>query len=312
MLVLIIQTVLLLAIAFVVGCVLGSLLRRWLGSSKVETPQTALEETTETGTTTGAAATLAAKRAAAPTAPIIPKPPMPAAPARPVAAVAPKPKTPPKPSTRPKAKAAAKSAAKKSGAAPSASNKDNLKLIRGIGPQNEARLNELGIFQFAQVAEWKAKDEAHYGEVMAFPGRIEREEWVKQAKVLAKGKTTEFSERAKSGDVSSSTGKAKSDDVGKKPAALAAARGGKADNLTAIDGVGSAIEKKMFKFGIFHFDQIAKMNKSELAWLGNAVGFPGRPERENWAGEAKRLAAGGSAAPAKRTERGQIKTARKS
>ena len=306
MLVLIIQTVLLLAIAFVVGCVLGSLLRRLFGSSNVESPQTATAEMTDTATTTGAAANLAAKRAAAPTAPIIPKPPMPAAPARPVAAVAPKPKAPPKP------KAAAKSAAKKSGAAPSASNKDNLKLIRGIGPQNEARLNELGIFQFAQVAEWKAKDEAHYGEVMAFPGRIEREEWVKQAKVLAKGKTTEFSERAKSGDVSSSTAKAKSDDVGTKPAALTAARGAKADNLTAIDGVGNAIEKKMFKFGIFHFDQIANMNKSELAWLGNAVGFPGRPERENWAGEAKRLAAGGSAAPAKRTERGQIKTARKS
>ena len=68
----------------------------------------------------------------------------------------------------------------------------------------------------------------------------------------------------------------------------------------------------MFKFGIFHFDQIANMNKSELAWLGNAVGFPGRPERENWAGEAKRLAAGGSTARAKGAERGQIKTARKS
>jgi len=297
--VLIIQTILLMAIAFILGCILGCLLRRLFGAAEVEAPVAAAT------VGAGAAAGLAAKRAAQPEAPIVPKPPMPAAPKpRPVAAVAPKPKAAPKP--------AKKAPVKKSAPKPSAANKDNLKLIRGIGPQNEGRLNALGVFQFAQIAGWKSKDESHYGEVLAFPGRIEREEWVKQAKVLAKGGTTEFAGRVKSGDVSSSVGKAAAGDMGKKPATLSAARGGKADNLTLIDGVGNAIEKKMFKLGVFHFDQVAKMNKSELVWLGNAVGFPGRPERENWAGEAKTLAAGGTTAHAKRVERGEIKSSRKS
>ena len=189
---------------------------------------------------------------------------------------------------------------------------DNLKLIKGIGPQNEARLNGMGVKQFAQIAAWKAKDEAHYGEALAFPGRIEREEWVKQAKVLAKGGSTDFAKRVKSGDVESSVGSAKAD-LGKAPAGLlSAARGGEPDNLTLIDGVGNAIEKKMFKLGLFHFDQVAKLSAEEQKWLGNSVGFPGRPERENWVGEAKTLASGGTTAHARRVERGEIKSSRKS
>lgn len=276
--VLIIQTILLLAIAFILGCILGCLMRRLLGTAEVETPVAAIGATAAVG--------LAAKRAAAPNVPIVPKPPVP---------VAPKPR-----------RAAPKKRAKP------VSNKDNLKLIKGVGPQNEGRLNELGVHTFAQIAQWKKKDEVHYGDVLAFPGRIEREEWVKQAKVLARGGATEFARRVKSGAVESSIGKANAGDMGKKPAVLKSAKGGKPDNLTLIDGVGNAIEKKMFKLGIFHFSQVAKMSKAELTWLGNAVGFPGRPERENWVGESKILGAGGTTEHAKRVERGQIKTSRKS
>ncbi|PCH45818.1 MAG: hypothetical protein COC23_05365 [Hyphomicrobiales bacterium] len=274
----IIQTILLLAIAFILGCILGCLMRRLLGTAEVETPVAAIGATAAVG--------LAAKRAAAPNVPIVPKPPVP---------VAPKPR-----------RAAPKKRAKP------VSNKDNLKLIKGVGPQNEGRLNELGVHTFAQIAQWKKKDEVHYGDVLAFPGRIEREEWVKQAKVLARGGATEFARRVKSGAVESSIGKANAGDMGKKPAVLKSAKGGKPDNLTLIDGVGNAIEKKMFKLGIFHFSQVAKMSKAELTWLGNAVGFPGRPERENWVGESKILGAGGTTEHAKRVERGQIKTSRKS
>ena len=189
---------------------------------------------------------------------------------------------------------------------------DNLKLIRGIGPQNEGRLNNLGVSRFDQIAKWSKKDQAHYGEVLAFPGRIEREDWVGQAKKLAKGQSTDFSKRVKSGTVASSMGVASAGLMGTKPTnLLSEPRGGKGDNLTLIDGVGNAIEKKMFKMGIYHFDQIAKMSKAEIAWLGTAVGFPGRPERENWQGESKTLAAGGTTEHAKRVERGEIKTSRK-
>ena len=186
-------------------------------------------------------------------------------------------------------------------------------MIRGIGPQNEGRLNEMGVHRFDQIAKWSKKDQREVGEALSFPGRIEREDWVGQAKKLAKGETTDFSKRVKSGAVASSMGIADAGIMGSKPTdLLSEPRGGKGDSLTQIDGVGSAIEKKMFKMGIYHFDQIAKMSKAEIAWLGTAVGFPGRPERENWQGEARTLAEGGATDQTQRAERGQIRTSRKS
>lgn len=81
---------------------------------------------------------------------------------------------------------------------------DDLKLIRGIGKQNEGRLHGLGIWHFDQIAAWTAQESLWVGSYLAFPGRIEREEWIKQAKVLASGKQTEFAKRAKAGFVKTS------------------------------------------------------------------------------------------------------------
>ena len=63
---------------------------------------------------------------------------------------------------------------------------DDLVRIRGIGPANVRKLNALGIWHFDQIASWKKAEVAWVGSYLAFPGRIEREEWVAQAKVLAK------------------------------------------------------------------------------------------------------------------------------
>lgn len=64
---------------------------------------------------------------------------------------------------------------------------DDLKKIKGIGPKFEADLNAKGVYYFRQIAAWKAKDVKAVEAVMEkFPGRIKRDEWVKQAKVLAK------------------------------------------------------------------------------------------------------------------------------
>ncbi len=62
---------------------------------------------------------------------------------------------------------------------------DDLKRIKGIGPQNERKLNDLGITSFAQIAQWSAADAETWGDRLAFPGRIEREDWIGQAKSLA-------------------------------------------------------------------------------------------------------------------------------
>ncbi|WP_413870472.1 Rne/Rng family ribonuclease [Albidovulum sp.] len=72
--------------------------------------------------------------------------------------------------------------------APRGGKADDLKLIRGVGPKLEALLNEVGVWHFDQIAAWKAKDIAHVDErLVGFHGRITRDEWVKQAKVLAAG-----------------------------------------------------------------------------------------------------------------------------
>jgi len=78
---------------------------------------------------------------------------------------------------------------------------DDLKRIRGIGPQNEGRLHALGVWHFAQIADWTHDNVLWVGSYLAFPGRIAREEWVAQARVLASGGETAFSQRVEHGDV---------------------------------------------------------------------------------------------------------------
>jgi predicted flap endonuclease-1-like 5' DNA nuclease len=81
---------------------------------------------------------------------------------------------------------------------------DDLKLIRGIGRQNEGRLHALGIWHFDQIAAWTPDNALWVGSYLAFPGRIEREAWIAQASDLAAGKETDFASRVKRGDVQTS------------------------------------------------------------------------------------------------------------
>ena len=66
---------------------------------------------------------------------------------------------------------------------------DDLKKIKGIGPQNETRLNKLGIYHFDQIATWTPAEIDWVGDHLSFPGRIERENWVGQANILKAGGT---------------------------------------------------------------------------------------------------------------------------
>lgn len=74
---------------------------------------------------------------------------------------------------------------------------DDLKLISGVGPKLEQTLNELGIWHFSQVAAWRKKEIAWVDARVRFKGRIERDNWMSQAKILAKGGETEFSKKKK-------------------------------------------------------------------------------------------------------------------
>ncbi|NLR95708.1 NADH-quinone oxidoreductase subunit E [Rhizobium sp. P38BS-XIX] len=69
---------------------------------------------------------------------------------------------------------------------------DNLQLISGVGPKIEGTLHELGIFTFAQIASWHEAERHWVDGYLNFKGRIERDEWVKQAEALAKGGEAEY------------------------------------------------------------------------------------------------------------------------
>jgi large subunit ribosomal protein L21 len=62
---------------------------------------------------------------------------------------------------------------------------DDLKKIGGVGPALEKKLNALGVTRYDQIAAFTAEDIQRVDEVLNFKGRIEREDWLGQAKALS-------------------------------------------------------------------------------------------------------------------------------
>ncbi len=62
---------------------------------------------------------------------------------------------------------------------------DDLKQISGVGPVLEGKLNTLGVYHFWQIARWSDKEVAWVDGFLNFKGRIERDDWIGQAKTLA-------------------------------------------------------------------------------------------------------------------------------
>ena len=200
----------------------------WMGWQDTNSGN-ASDATTGTATTSTAAArsdataTAASPVAAKPAAikaaakPAAAKPAAKAAAAKPTAKAAAKPAAKPaaKAAAKPAAKAAAKPAAKaaakpaaKAAAKPAvlakarAGGADNLKMIKGVGPVLEKALHTTGVFHFDQVGAWTKADAEWFDDnVKGANGRVIRDGWVKQAKILAKGGTSEFSARVKKGGV---------------------------------------------------------------------------------------------------------------
>lgn len=73
---------------------------------------------------------------------------------------------------------------------------DDLKKIKGIGPKLEQLCNRMGFYHFDQIAAW-TEDEIAWvdSNLEGFRGRVTRDEWVAQARLLAGGGETEFSRR---------------------------------------------------------------------------------------------------------------------
>jgi len=81
-------------------------------------------------------------------------------------------------------------------AAPAAPAGDDLTVIKGLGPKLAATLNELGVTSYAEIAGWSESDIAEIDSRLGrFAGRIERDNWVEQAKLLSSGDESAFSSR---------------------------------------------------------------------------------------------------------------------
>ena len=145
---------------------------------------------------------------------------------------------------------------------------DDLKKILGIGSVLEEKLNEMGIYHYSQIAEFSDDDIANINTHLNFPGRIERDEWIPQAKDLmggGEGRQLKFLDGPD----------------------------GEPDDLKLISGVGPVIEKRLNEAGIYHFRQVANFQQRDIDLVNDAISFPGRIERDEWIDQAKNLADGG-------------------
>lgn len=98
-------------------------------------------------------------------------------------------KVKPTPTAKPKAAATPK-------AAPKIVIPDNLELLKGVGPKLNTLLKSLGVTSFEQVANWSAADVREIDSRLGtFAGRISRDNWVDQAKLLVTGDVKGFEKK---------------------------------------------------------------------------------------------------------------------
>jgi predicted flap endonuclease-1-like 5' DNA nuclease len=124
--------------------------------------------------------------------------------------------------------------------------KDDLTLIDGLGPFLEKKLNDAGVFTYEQISKWTPQDiQRVTKEIQFFEGRIEKDNWVSQARRLSSLKE-DNPEALISSD---------------KPRP---APEEEADNLQLIEGIGPQIEQILRERGIQRFQDIAKSDPQDL------------------------------------------------
>ncbi|MEM1452519.1 MAG: 50S ribosomal protein L21, partial [Planctomycetota bacterium] len=62
---------------------------------------------------------------------------------------------------------------------------DDLTKISGVGPKLLQKLNDNGVYHFWQIAEWGPSEVAFMDDQLSFKGRIDRDDWIAQAKTFA-------------------------------------------------------------------------------------------------------------------------------
>lgn len=159
--------------------------------------------------------------------------------------------------------------------------KDDLRMISGIGPFIEERLHALDIFTYKQISKFTKKDiETINLAIEYFSGRIERDEWVAQAKELVR---TEKERLDLLERIRAKKTRIYFDRIG-------LAKKEEADDLTVINGIGGWIKEKLNALDIYTYRQISKFNDEDMDIVTDAIEyFPGRIERDEWIHQAQEL-----------------------
>jgi predicted flap endonuclease-1-like 5' DNA nuclease len=164
--------------------------------------------------------------------------------------------------------------------------KDDLQVIKGIGPFIEEKLNALGITTYRQIANMTPKLEDQVNEAIEFfPGRVKRDQWVAQAKILL-GEDVKLDEKAlkQAEELERIAKNAESIDF----ATLGVATIDEKDDLQTIKGIGPFIAEKLYALGIYTFEQVGNMTPKIEDEVNKAIEFfPGRVKRDEWAKQAR-------------------------
>ncbi len=159
---------------------------------------------------------------------------------------------------------------------------DDLTRLSGIGGWIQKKLNALDIYTFLQISKFDKEDiQAVTEAIEYFPGRIERDEWIYQAKELIRiaGDKSELLKR-----IRDRQGRIYFDRLG-------IAHKHEANNLTLIDGLGLWVEERLNTLGIYTFDQISKLTHEDIETITEVLEIiPGRIEQDNWVSQARDLA----------------------
>jgi len=203
---------------------------------------------------------------------------------------------------------------------------DDLTRIRAIDAPLHEKLRQAGVSRFADIAAWRPDDVRRISEAFGFKGRIEHENWIEQAQILAAGGQTAFVRRkleasqqlakpgvdegtsrkpatgappARSSAAVSGIGAAVAASIAalppRRPAALALGR----DNLQRISQINEEVERLLNVQGVSRYDQIAHWTTAEVTRFERLLGNDGRVSRENWIEQAQILARGGDTAYAR-------------
>ena len=125
-----------------------------------------------------------------------------------------------------------------------------------------------------------------------------RTAWLSRAEKATKPTVLKPTKSAPQRAAPASAGSTESGPGPSRPATLPAPRGGRADDLERIKGVGPKLGALLNRLGFYHFDQVAGWSAAELAWVdANLEGFKGRATRENWVSQARAFAAEGGKTP---------------